>query len=226
MNNTDNIQDERKTQSNQYKVIYHHNKREKCFIHIYIVRPRGFRITAYWRLKKSARNVPPSVSMQAPQDTHFWDHNFFHDAWLGLFITALFETPFPSCARCGSADYDPSMVRVTWCSTTRSSCFLGILERVSGKSIRRGGTNSMAYSFPSFKSPRFLSVRTSNVYLRTKEVSNLQTLQQWIQKGFQLSIFKTRAISQSAGRSRLRLATSCVEALKVDILMILRGLEF
>ena len=75
------------------------------------------------------------------------------------------KSPSRAVARCGSADYDSIMVHAWWCSTIFSSCNSGILEqRVSGTMVITRWTNSMARSFRCFKTLRFLSLGTSEVY--------------------------------------------------------------
>lgn len=101
------------------------------------------------------------------------------------------------------------MVHASWCSATFSLCSSGILEiRVSGTLDRTRLTNSTACFFPSFKSLRFLPLKTSESTVYATEVSGVEDLQQGTQNGFEM-IRTAPGIFQPVGQSVHRRATSC-----------------
>ena len=103
------------------------------------------------------------------------------------------------------------MVHVWQCSITFSSCSWGTVECVSMTADWVSCTNSMACSFPWFKSLRFSSLVKPEAYYLCYRIQRRPGLATTRQSGFEM-ILMTPGIFHWARQQLLRCATSCNEA--------------
>jgi len=103
--------------------------------------------------------------MQALQETDSWDPISFHHVWLGLY-SIIPRTALPELLQGGDLQTEVQLTVHTWWRCTNFfSCFSGSFTRRVYETLdRTNWTNSMAFSFPWFKSLLFSSQETSTVY--------------------------------------------------------------
>jgi hypothetical protein len=71
---------------------------EKQFCVNIVLLNHALHVLAFWILKKMFK-VSIQVSMQALQETDFWNPTVFHHIWLGLFTMITYETSFQNCCK-------------------------------------------------------------------------------------------------------------------------------
>jgi hypothetical protein len=138
------------------------------------IRPRGFRVTASWKLTKLLKG-PSWFSMQALHQTDFWDPASFHHVWPGLFTTISYEISFQRCCKMRSADWNLFKVLHDRASPHLLLTFRQFLKRMYPEQrMRRDGQTAWPDPSPELNPIHSYLRGSLHYFIRSTEISEVQ----------------------------------------------------